>query len=158
MAGRTFHRRLRGLLAAYARYHAPPTPSSPSPAPSPVPPAILTGSLVERVLTEACFASSHIDPAPLSGADTADPEALFVAQASDRYQGVSSAANLTFALPLDGNRGAGRLLVPGWLRERAIEVLFDDFAEEADSIVDTVLTCIRRVRSVHILVLIDSSQ
>jgi hypothetical protein len=64
-------------------------------------------------------------------------------------QSSSSAKDMLFRVtPLSGSSkamGTGTLVVPGWVRERASEILFGDAVDEDESIPGLILACILKV-------------
>lgn len=117
-----------------------------SPPPAGVHLGLLSDRAVERVLSEACFVAPTrptAEPHP-SAAEPAQAlqdidDAALMATLSDRYQ-PSTASDWTFAVA--DSRGVGpaaAVTVPGWVRERAAEVLFGDGPEEAPSVSELVL-------------------
>jgi actin-related protein 10 len=62
------------------------------------------------------------------------------------YSQNSRAKDLLFPIPAPGDMGPGNLVIPGWIRERASEVLFqDDRDSESDSIPETILQTLLKV-------------
>lgn len=173
VAGRRLNRRLRTLLLSYG-CHAPPPPSlnSTEPARAGRPPReILDNDLIEEIKTRLCFVGDPI--APLSeaaesvalgpdeslnsGSDEADPDEALVKHLYKRYSQtapttkpvsfrVSSAAT---AASTTHSVGCGWFQVPGWIRERAAEVLWEEEEGDLDErgLAGVVLECLLRVRS-----------
>ncbi|KAL1407462.1 hypothetical protein Q8F55_006895 [Vanrija albida] len=158
IGGRALHARLRALLHHYAKYYPAPPPSR-SPAPpnrtpvTPVPLGVLTDRLVERVLTEACFAAPEAAPAaaaaPSDASGTADlfeplPEiddTALMQTLRDRYVGAAGPTK-DWTLTIPSARGVGPgsyLVVPGWLRARAADILFGDGPAEDESVTEQVI-------------------
>ncbi|CAK9781270.1 actin-like ATPase domain-containing protein [Cutaneotrichosporon oleaginosum] len=154
VAGRTLFSRLRALLRRFGRYTAPPRGGTPSPA-TPPPLALLSDQLVERVLTEACFAEQTAPPPSsqtmdLEGSEPKLPipdledDALLDILAA-RYAS-SQAEDWTLSIPSPRGTGAcGRLVVPGWLRQRVVETLFGDGPDEEDSVPELILHTLERL-------------
>lgn len=151
LAGRATQKRLCALLRHYGQYRPPGRVSSPLP-PAGVHLALLSDRVVERVLSEACFVAPT-GPTTTPCASTAEPaeqlqeidDAALMAALSDRYQ-PSTAADWHLAIP--DSRGVGpaaALIVPGWMRERAAEVLFGDGPEEVPSVSELVLDTLLKV-------------
>jgi actin-related protein 10 len=119
----------------------------------------LTDQLVERIITEACFASTVITR-PWNGAteETAgvedgegEGEAKY-ASLKTRYMAHCDATDVCFTTQTP--HGTGRIDVPGWMRERAVEVLFGDGESEDDPVHDAILSVIAKVRQFVDLLLI----
>lgn len=154
MAGRTLHRRLRALLHHHAKYYPPPTSfSSLSRRPiQSVPLGVLSDELIQRIIRNGCFVSNATEAPTLeiSGEDSAslDNES-FMKCLKARYEPGADATDLRLNLtPLAGEihgMGPSTLVVPGWVRERAAEVLFEDGDNEADNITDLILQCLLKV-------------
>ncbi|GFZ50090.1 hypothetical protein JCM24511_07843 [Saitozyma sp. JCM 24511] len=162
LAGRALHRRLRLLLNHHATYYPPPASLgnlARQPV-KPVPPGLLTDQLIERILAEGCFVGGIFVPR----ADETD-EAMDVdldaeqenaevqarreaGRLARRYadNSGSSAKDMRFrATPPGGSSkamGTGTLVVPGWVRERASEILFGDAVDEDESIPGLILACV----------------
>lgn len=146
VAGRVLFNRLRALLRHYGTYHSSSSQGSP-------PVEILTDHLVERVLTESCFMETS---APENYAMDVDPSSEVVETPSDidneplmaalqgRYSS-TQAANWTLAIPPPRIGPASRLVVPGWVRARAAEVLFNDGPDEDESLPEIVLNTLEKV-------------
>ncbi|ORX37906.1 actin-domain-containing protein [Kockovaella imperatae] len=156
LAGRALHRRLRALLHHHGSYY-PPSPSSSSARPHPVRPSrdVLKDQLIERIITEACFvvpALARLGPSRPTDRPSDPPveemdDVLLMDSLKSRYQMASVAKDLTFSVPA-GSSGLppGELVVPGWIRERAAEVLFDDDDEgESDGLATIVLQSILKL-------------
>ena len=114
--------------------------------------------IVERVITEGCFVESMVLPnledqeMPLTAASEADgsEEALLAEDLRRRYASTSTATDLSFPIPppagTSPDMGFGTLTVPGWVRGRVAEVLFEgDPIAEAVPIPDVILQCILKV-------------
>ncbi|KWU45051.1 actin-like ATPase domain-containing protein, partial [Rhodotorula sp. JG-1b] len=124
IAGRRLNRRLRALLLAFASYIAPPsslTSTTPARVAS-LPREILTDDLVEQIKTRLCFVGGEALPADEAQAASA----------------LSSASG--------HSGGRGWIQVPGWVRERAAEVLWEDEGDhDARGLADVVLECLLRL-------------
>ncbi|GJN93573.1 hypothetical protein Rhopal_006630-T1 [Rhodotorula paludigena] len=153
-AGARLTRRLRALLLAYGSYAPPPSSlnSLTPPAVGRIPRRALTDELVEQVKDRMCFVGKAVPPAPVgareaslaSGAGMsvepsdaegdADPDALLVKHLYERYAASApSTTSVSFAVPTPSGGAApasgvghGWVQVPGWVRERAAEVLFEE--------------------------------
>lgn len=63
-----------------------------------------------------------------------------------RYGGSSQADDWTLSIPSPrGTGGCGRLVVPGWLRQRVVEALFGDGPDEEDSVPELILHTLGKV-------------
>jgi len=152
LAGRALHRRLKALLRRFATYYPPPVSLSnlKRDAIRPVPERILTDEIVERVLTETCFVGDlTVAPAPgidepMDGHLEDDEKAMD--QLAETYAVSSTATDLSFPIPAPGDMGPGTMVIPGWIRERAAEVLFtDDVTTESCSVTELLLQTLFKV-------------
>ncbi|KAK8849491.1 hypothetical protein IAR55_004825 [Kwoniella newhampshirensis] len=163
LAGRRLHARMRSLLHHYGVYVPPPSSLDniqPGPRTEGIPLSILTDRMVERVLSEGCFVGGvFLEPEdevemdvdmemPEGDDDLEDLRAIRCARR--RFEGSSSAKDMFFKVsPAKGeakDMGSATLIVPGWVRERAAEVLFaDDDDEEAESITHAILGCLLKL-------------
>ena len=174
IAGRRLNRRLRALLLAFASYIAPPsslTSTTPARVAS-LPREILTDDLVEQIKTRLCFVGGEALPADEAQAASGDVELpqvrddleerdedeAIVAHLYKRYSRTGPATKpVSFRVPtLRGGSalssasghsgGRGWIQVPGWVRERAAEVLWEDEGDhDARGLADVVLECLLRV-------------
>ncbi|WVQ96180.1 hypothetical protein IAU59_003283 [Kwoniella sp. CBS 9459] len=164
VAGRRLHSHLRNLLHHHATYIPPPSSMSTIRSRErieSVPLSILTDGLVERVLTEGCFVGGIVIGEVEADVDmkVAEPgferdlseEEIYLARHADdakrRYAHTSSAKDMSIrSSPLHGSpkdMGPGTIIVPGWIRERAAEILFNEDDEgEEESIPRSILTCL----------------
>lgn len=116
--------------------------------------------MVEKVLTEGCFAASHSTSAgdleaqdtemrdTDAGEETAEIDDPLAMEAfKQKYHSMSRAAEKAFPVshPGESGNGTGTLLVPGWIRERAIEILFEESKTETESISSAILHCLLKV-------------
>lgn len=124
--------------------------------PQRVPLHILTDSLVERVLTEACYVEPEppqegmdVDPI-VSGSEPSeippDMDNIPLMNALERRY-TSQAVDWSIAIPPQRIGPSGRLVVPGWVRARAAEVLINDGPDEEDSLPELVLNTLEKVRT-----------
>ena len=74
-------------------------------------------------------------------------DVLLMDDLKTRLQPTSTATELRIPIGGDGRGiGPGMLVIPGWIRERAVEVLFDDDAVgEADSLPSAILQTLLKV-------------
>ncbi|WVQ79414.1 hypothetical protein IAT38_001511 [Cryptococcus sp. DSM 104549] len=168
LAGRRLHTRLRALLHQHATYIAPPTSMSAILAREKVQGAsmaLLTDRVVERVLTEGCFVGGvmlegeegmeddamDVDEPEGKPEDQAIPgeNAGLIRGLKKRYAPTSTAKPMSFRVLPPGastDMGYGTLIVPGWVRERAAEVLFEDDDEtEGEGIPHAVLAALLKL-------------
>lgn len=169
------NRRLRALLLAFASYIAPP-PSLTSTTPARItrlPREILTDDLVEEIKTRLCFVggeNSHTTDEAQAGSgdleipqvrddlNKLDEDEAIVAHLFERYSRTAPASKpVSFRVPTlrggptlrsaNGHSGGrGWIHVPGWVRERAAEVLWEDEGDhDARGLADVVLECLLRV-------------
>lgn len=141
LAGKALHRRVRALIKLYATYYPPPAsidnlPQTPV---QPIPDHMLSESLVERIVTESCFVggvtlpSNHGDISMLSQLEEST-EDISLDALRQVYVDQSTATDLTIPIRTpDSSMGPGALVVPGWIRERATELLFADDEEAEDA-------------------------
>ncbi|CAO0796179.1 unnamed protein product [Mucor circinelloides] len=132
LAGKAVTRRLKDLLFEHGRF-IPPSNLHLSLAPhNNIPDNILTPELLEDIKTRVIFCS----PLMIGQQQYQDPSSLLEA-----YKNFSSATDLYYPITLkDGTRAT--LLLPGWIRERAVEVLFEGDEDEpsiAQCILDSLL-------------------
>lgn len=175
IAGRRLNRRLRALLLAFASYIAPP-PSLTSTTPARItrlPREILTDDLVEEIKTRLCFVggeNSHTTDEAQAGSgdleipqvrddlNKLDEDEAIVAHLFERYSRTAPATKpVSFRVPTlrggptlssaNGHSGGrGWIHVPGWVRERAAEVLWEDEGDhDARGLADVVLECLLRL-------------
>ncbi|GAB5586411.1 hypothetical protein Unana1_01311 [Umbelopsis nana] len=97
-------------------------------------PSLLTPNVIEDIKTRICIVS----PVPVSGDSSSDPVDLWrdFSAATDLYHPMSTTAE-----------GKSWLFVPGWVRERAAEVLFEnDNDDDQKSVVETILDSLCKVQ------------
>ncbi|KAI9269002.1 hypothetical protein BDA99DRAFT_546220 [Phascolomyces articulosus] len=132
---RALSQRLESLLLNHGRF-IPPSHLQLSLAPqNPVPQSVLTPSLLENLKATVLFCSPlmmdkrEVQSDPIAG-----------------YKNFSSATDVYYPVVLeDGTKAT--LLIPGWIRERAAEVLFEGDEEDEPSIIHCILNAILRVQS-----------
>ncbi|ORY99029.1 actin-domain-containing protein [Syncephalastrum racemosum] len=124
LAGRAIAQRLRTLLLEHGRlidtqsYQTREIPAHRS-----IPPELLTTAIVEDIQTRCIFVS----PTSLTSHD------------EDMYRESSAAHDLFYRLD------TGSLWIPGWVRERAADILFTgDKEEEVQSITECILDCVAK--------------
>lgn len=158
--GRALHRFLRELLhrcAVYVPPQAAGAATGPNRRQNPVPLDRLTDRVVEQVLTKGCVVgglpNSHVptnemmEVDPIEGSSYEDHEVRLYTALEARH-GFSSFPARSFSIPHSTviRDGQGTLVVPGWVLERAAEILFDSaLGEEAESVPHTVLDTLLKV-------------
>ncbi|ODN78533.1 hypothetical protein, variant [Cryptococcus amylolentus CBS 6039] len=164
LAGRTLHTRVRSLLHLYGSYIAPlkSLGDLSRDRSEGVPLALLDDAFVEKFVTEGLFVGGvFVEPEDNDDAEMEDPGDMdeaksgkledlhLVRSLKSRYQPSSSAKDMTFSVrPPTGvtTMGYGTIMVPGWVRERAAEVLFeDDESDEAEALPHAILSSILKV-------------
>ncbi|WVO13751.1 hypothetical protein L204_101373 [Cryptococcus depauperatus] len=161
LAGKKLHTRVKSLLYHEAIYISPPISLSnlARERRQGVPADLLNDSFVERVITEGCFVgSAFIEPEEKQNVEMEvdflqeykyeieDPQLLHTLR--KRYQPSSSASDMVFSVDSSGHlqRGHGTVIVPGWAREQAAEVLFDDDDEtEGESVPHAILNTLLKL-------------
>ncbi len=90
--------------------------------------------------------SSDIGGSSEMGDNSTDPRVSAIYR---HYEEQSTATELLMAVnppvALQVGTGTGTLVIPGWVRERAAEMLFDGGDIDEQSIVETTLECLRKV-------------
>jgi actin-related protein 10 len=160
-AGLRLSCRLRALLLRFGSYAPPATllanSSTVQPLPGPVPDDVLTIDLLEDIKARGCFVSDPIEdddivlesPRDEFRMDVDQLQADVYDEAADarlmqrlerRWARRSTASNVTLPVP-----GKGTLLIPGWVRERAAEVLFEPGDEDEVNVAEALLECLLKV-------------
>jgi actin-related protein 10 len=155
LGGRAVYERLRALLRHRGKYRLPGRAAAEG-----VSDAVLTDKIVERVLSEGCFVaqsrpsstpSAQQDQLAKSESESDDVEMLedvdeeaLVALLAESYSS-SSAKDWNIVIPTERIASCPTLIVPGWIRERAAEVLFGDGQDEAPSLPEVVLETLLKV-------------
>ena len=157
--------RLKALLLNHGSYLPPPSLSSTATTRATVgkiPIELLTDEFLDDIVSRACLVAPTSTPdASATAQETtesatsssppyseADDTAL-MEQLKSQYRIASTASSLTVPVtpnpPVAGNL-KGTILVPGWIRERVADLLFEPSDEEEEqSIQDTILSCILQV-------------
>lgn len=170
LAGRRLHTRLRSLLSRHAIYIAPPKSLGDLSREKlrGIPLDLLTDTLVERVVTEGLLVGGvFIEPerdadmeidvefndytqAGVPGGKRKLENPRLIDSLESRFASSSSSKDMIFPVSDVGGSfqmGYGTIIVPGWIRERAAEVLFeDDDEDEGESIVNALLNTILKVK------------
>ncbi|OWZ68405.1 hypothetical protein AYX15_00819 [Cryptococcus neoformans] len=169
LAGRRLHTRLRSLLSRHAIYIAPPKSLGDLSREKlrGIPLDLLTDTLVERVVTEGLLVGGvFIEPerdadmemdvefndytqAGVPGGKRKLENPRLIDSLESRFASSSSSKDMIFPVSDVGGSfqmGYGTIIVPGWIRERAAEVLFEDDDEnEGESIVNALLNTILKL-------------
>jgi actin-related protein 10 len=162
-AGLRLSRRLRALLLRFGAYVPVPslfsnsTSTKPQEA-GPVPDDILTHDLLEDIKARGCFVSDPVDdeverelPTDAGRMDVDEPmsdvydegtDARLMQRLERRWARRSTASSITVSVP-----GKGTLAIPGWIRERAAEVLFEPGDEDEVNVAEALLECLLKVNS-----------
>lgn len=132
LAGRSLSKSLKELLLNHGRL-IPPSHLHLSLAPQhPIPEAVLTTEIIEDLKTRVLFCS----PILISKDESVDK--------IDAYKSFSSATDVYHPVMLkDGTKAT--MLIPGWIRERAADVLFEGDDEDEPSIAHCILGCLLKV-------------
>ncbi|KAJ9099859.1 hypothetical protein QFC21_003862 [Naganishia friedmannii] len=159
IAGKAFLQRLRRLIEAFASY-TPPVQSKRPVRPDPKRPAlthvetdngrddqeqtestpVLDWRTLEDVRSRGCF----VGTIPLDNVQRPD-DAGDLEHHAQAYSAGSEAKDATFVVKrsdVNGDTSNGLIKVPGWVRERAAEVFFEDGDVDAMSVVEVILSCV----------------
>jgi len=134
LAGRAMNVRLRKLLVDHGRLIVPSSLHRSIAPRTHIPQSLLTPNVIEDIKTRICIVS----PVPVSGDSSSDPVDLWrdFSAATDLYHPMSTTAE-----------GKSWLFVPGWVRERAAEVLFEnDNDDDQKSVVEAILDSLCKVQ------------
>jgi actin-related protein 10 len=113
----------------------------------------LSDQIIERILTEACFVGSIAISSSLRSRGIGEnPEDDSARELEARYKETSFASDVAFRIPPPAGAsidlGWPTIVVPGWIRERAVEIVFEDEGEEEATLPDAILQCVLKV-SLH---------
>ncbi|KAI8390352.1 hypothetical protein BD560DRAFT_319533 [Blakeslea trispora] len=135
LAGKSVTKRLKELLLEYGRF-IPPSNLHLSLAPhNSIPEHVLTPELLEDIKSQVIFCSPM-----MIGQQLQQQENIV-----ETYRNLSSSTDLYYPISLkDGTRA--NLLIPGWLRERTTEVLFEG-DEDEPSIPHCILDSLLKLQS-----------
>ncbi|KAG2186898.1 hypothetical protein INT44_003125 [Umbelopsis vinacea] len=134
LAGRAMNARLRKLLVDHGRLILPSTLHRSIAPRTHIPQTLLTPDVIEDIKTRICIVS----PVPVSGDSLSDPV--------DLWKDFSAATDLYHPIATTGE-GKSWLFVPGWVRERAAEVLFEnDNDDDQKSVVEAILDALCKVQ------------
>lgn len=126
--------RLRKLIVDHGRLILPSTLHRSIAPRTHIPQTLLTPDVIEDIKTRICIVS----PVPVSGDSSSDPVDLWkdFSAATDLYHPIATTAE-----------GKSWLFVPGWVRERAAEVLFEnDNDDDQKSVVEAILDSLCKVQ------------
>ncbi|CAH1763850.1 15120_t:CDS:2 [Entrophospora sp. SA101] len=135
LAGRALTKRLKDLLSTYGSMIIPPSTSL-----VPVHGKYLTHAVLEDIKTRFIFVS----PIMVSASSIGIAEKTDVEDMERKYASVSSSTEILYPITISKNgreRQIGTLVVPGWIRERCAEVLFEGDEDES-SVVGCALECL----------------
>ncbi|RGB33416.1 actin family [Rhizophagus diaphanus] len=135
LAGRALTKRLKELLSTFGSMIIPPSTKE-----SPVHAKYLTPAVLEDIKTRFIFVS----PIMVSAASIGIAEKTLVEDMENKYASVSSATNVLYPITISKSgreRQIGTLIIPGWIRERCAEVLFEGDEDES-SVVGCALECL----------------
>ncbi|CAI2163264.1 6545_t:CDS:2 [Funneliformis geosporum] len=135
LAGRALTKRLKELLSAYGSMIIPPSKEQ-----KPVHAKYLTPAVLEDIKTRFIFVS----PMMISEASIGIAEKTLVEDMEDKYATVVSTSDVLYPFTISKRgreRQIGTLVVPGWIRERCAEVLFEGDEDES-SVVGCALECL----------------
>lgn len=172
-AGLRLLSRLRALLLAFGRYSPPPqlsitssaTPIKPLQS---VPEDLLTPEVLLDLLHRGCFVAPNRTPttetssaftrsAPVELKEEYDEakDAAWMEYLGRRYRQHSSASSISIKVappasaaasaPSSASNQKAFLLVPGWIRERAADVLFEPGNQDEPSIIEAMMTSLVKV-------------
>ncbi|KAG2171537.1 hypothetical protein INT43_008263, partial [Umbelopsis isabellina] len=134
LAGRAMNSRLRKLLIDHGRFIAPSSLHRSIAPRTNIPQTMLTADVIEDIKTRICIVS----PVPVSGDSSTNPIEL--------WQDFSAATDMYYPMSTT-SEGKSWLFVPGWVRERAAEVLFEnDNEEDQKSVVEAILVALHKAQ------------
>ncbi|KAF9283603.1 hypothetical protein BGZ68_005248 [Mortierella alpina] len=102
-----------------------------------IPEGMLTSAFLENIKTRLLFAS----PLIINARDNIKEEEM-----NNNYRDVSTSSEVLVDVWLEEEQARGILAIPGWIRERASECLFNG-DEDAESLTDTILESILKAPS-----------
>ncbi|SDA02253.1 BZ3500_MvSof-1268-A1-R1_Chr7-3g09591 [Microbotryum saponariae] len=161
--------RLKALLLEFASYAPPPTSfnSSTPPTIGRVPERILSEEVVEEVKNRCCFVGKRVEEQEQEEGQEEVEErerpkgsVLLFQKMEKRFAKRTKATTLSWRLPVSTAKagrttsttpgtltGQGWLLIPGWVRERAAEVIFDsgDGGEDERSLQEVILEALLKL-------------
>lgn len=151
MAGKVLSQRLKSMIVASAKIFD----SS-----QPIVSSMLSDDIIEDIQTRFLFVSpfriNHMLQSPptsrsmsMSKTVSIDSVLLGVPKGSDtesyekRYHETSAATDVKYHFRRADNNEMTAMTIPGWIRERAAEVLFEGWDEDQPSIADTILAALK---------------
>ncbi|KDE02660.1 hypothetical protein MVLG_06796 [Microbotryum lychnidis-dioicae p1A1 Lamole] len=158
--------RLKALLLEFASYAPPPTSfnSSKPPTIGRVPECILSEQVVEEVKNRCCFVGKRVEEEgheeEIEERERPDLEGSALQKMEKRFAKRTKAMTLSWRLPVSTAKagrttsttpgtltGQGWLLIPGWVRERAAEIIFEsgDGGEDERSLQEVVLEALLKL-------------
>ncbi|CAG8446206.1 3527_t:CDS:2 [Acaulospora colombiana] len=135
LAGRALTQRLKDLITTYGNMIIPPSTNQ-----VPVHAKYLTPAVLEDIKARFIFVS----PIMVSAASRGIAEKTSVDDMEEKYSSVSSATDIHYPITISKvgrERQMGTLIIPGWIRERCAEVLFEGDEDES-SVVGCALECL----------------
>lgn len=171
-AGARLSRRLRTLLLRFAHFSPPPASlnSTSTPTVTRVPPDVLSDAFIDSLKTRCCFVGEPLTAAEELEVQAGEREVVGKAMKVDegaqydededvelllrmerRWSGRATATTIGVRVPGEAGAvpgqgvGKGWIQVPGWVRERAAEVLFEDGGKDEPSVQEIVLECLLKV-------------
>ncbi|SCV70609.1 BQ2448_3371 [Microbotryum intermedium] len=165
-ASSVINARLKALLLEFGSYTPPPSSlnSSTPPTVGKVPESVLSEGVVEEVKNRCCFVASHAREEEEEGGgvemdleEDKGPEWPMLKKMERRFAKQTKATSISWRLPLTARMGGktvpgtsvgqGWLLIPGWVRERAAEVVFEsgDGGEDERGLQEIVLEALLRL-------------
>ncbi|CAG8433384.1 8109_t:CDS:10 [Ambispora gerdemannii] len=136
LAGRALTQRLKKLISEFGKIIVPPSTNR-----QPIHLKYLTPTVLEDIKTRFLYVGPMIIPSTSSIVSAEKtPEEDF----EKKYASISSATEIYYPITLSKHgreRQMGTLVLPGWIRERAAEVLFEGDEDES-SIVGCLLECL----------------
>lgn len=102
-----------------------------------IPEGMLTSSFLETIKTRLLFAS----PLIINARDNIGEDEM-----NNNYRDVSTSTEVNVEVWLQEEQARGKLAIPGWIRERASECLFNG-DEDAESLTDVILETVSKVPS-----------
>ncbi|CAG8471462.1 7505_t:CDS:2 [Ambispora leptoticha] len=135
LAGRALTQTLKELITKYGKIIVPPSTDR-----QPIPSKYLTPTVLEDIKTRFLF----VGPMVISSELVSGAEKTLEEDYEKKYAKISTATEIHYPITLSKHgreRQMGTLVLPGWIRERAAEVLFEG-DEDQSSIVGCLLECL----------------